>query len=391
MIGHTFKSLTITVCLCLLVVTSCSNDIGEIEQQNYATAIGVDYENGEYVIYIQMIGLESIAKSEGGDKSSPKVYVSKTTGKTFIDGFFKAYHTAQERIIWAHVTAILISQSALEQGLENIFDGITRYYEFRPTPWVFGTKDSIEDILTNTGFFQQSSLYTILHNPDSSYEQSSTIMPLKLNQFGREVFEPGRTTALPSLSINKKQWKVNKKKEPKLEIDGAFFLKEEKFKGFFSWEQIKGIRWITPGTERTALLVPKRNKPEFLAVLKKQRFHIQPVKSGDHFQFNLTYQATGIISNRMENNVVNIETMEDYTQETILAEIRDLYRLGLKHNIDFLNLEHQLYRKRNSDWERLKKQNQDTFIRDNSIKDMNASITIEHSGSFKNRKIKIKE
>lgn len=389
MIRRSFKTWSGVMVLCLMMLTSCNSDIGEIENQNYATAVGVDFEDGEYVIYIQMIGLGSIAKSESGEKSSPEVYVSKTTGKTFIDGFFKAYHTAQERILWAHVTAIVLSQSALEQGLENIFDGITRYYEFRPTQWVFATKDSIEDILTASGFFQQSSLNTILHSPESLYEQSSTFMPVKLSQWGREVFEPGRTTYLPSLSINEKQWKVNKKKEPKLEIDGAFFLKEQKFKGFFSREQLKGMRWITPETKRASLIVPKGNKPEFLAILKNQIVNIQPIKSDENFQFTLSYRATGSISNRMENNVININAMEDFTKETIIAEIRDLYQLGLKHNVDFLNLEHKIYRKHYADWNRLK--NQDTILKEDSIQEINAAITLEHSGSFKNRKIKIRE
>ncbi|WP_077212804.1 Ger(x)C family spore germination protein [Bacillus dakarensis] len=389
MIRRFSKTWWLIIILCLMSVTSCSSDIGEIENQNYATAIGVDFVDDEYVIYIQMIGLGSIAKSENGEKSPPKVYVSKTKGKTFIDGFFKAYHTAQERILWAHVTAIVLSQSALEQGLGNIFDGLTRYYEFRPTPWMFATKDSIEDILTASGFFQQSSLNTILHSPESSYEQSSTIKPVKLNRMAREVTEPGRTTYLPSLSVNKKQWAINSKKEPKLEINGAFYLKGQDFQGFFSWEQLKGMRWITSETQRASLLVPEGNNPEFVAVLKNQAFDIQPIKSNDNFEFKLTYLATGLISNRMKNNVINIEAMEDFTQETIIAEIRDLYQLGLKHNVDFLNLEHQLYRKHHSDWKRLKEQ--ETLLREDSIKGIHAAITLEHSGSFKNRKIRIGE
>ncbi|GAM14692.1 Ger(x)C family spore germination protein [Mesobacillus selenatarsenatis] len=373
----------------LFFMTACENDIGEIENQNFATAIGVDYRDGKYHVYIQMLGLGSVAKSEGGAKAPPEIFVSETSGATFIDAFFKAYHTAQERILWAHVTAIVLSDAALEQGLDSVFDGLTRYYEFRPTPWIFGTKNSLDDILSTTGFFNQTSLNTILHSPKSSYEQSSTIKPVKLNQFAREFFDPGRTTYIPSLTIDDNQWKKNKKNEDKLAIDGAFFLDNQKYKGFFPFEEIKGIRWITPETVRASLLLPNDKNPEFLAVLEDQMVKVQPVKVDGNFGFTIHYLANGVVSNRMKNNTIEVEAMEEFVKKGIISEVKQLYQLGLEHDIDFLNLEHQLYRKHHADWKKL--ENQASLLQEDSIKSIEVSITLEHSGSFKNRKIKIKE
>lgn len=381
-------SLAILV-LCLHFVTACENDIAEIENQNFATAIGVDYRDGEYYVYIQMIGLSSVAKSEGGEKVPPEIYVSETRGETFIDGFFKAYHTAQERFLWANVTAIVLSENVLKKGLGSVFDGLTRYYEFRPTPWIFGTKASMVDILSTTGFFNQSSLNTILHSPESSYEQSSTINPVKLNQFAREFFDPGRTTYIPSLTINDTQWKNNKKAEAKLAIDGAFFLHNHKFKGYFPYKKLKGLRWLNPKTVRASILLPNKNNPEFLTVLEDQMFKINPEKQHGNFRFTILYLADGVVSNRMKNNTINVDAMEEFVKKEIFSEVRQLYQLGLEHDIDFLNLEHQLYRKFHPDWKKLK--NQDTLLREDSIKSMQVHITLEHSGSFKNRKITIKE
>ncbi|MBM4764763.1 Ger(x)C family spore germination protein [Bacillus sp. B15-48] len=375
--------------LCLSVVTACDHDIGEIENQNFATAIGVDYRDDEFHVYIQMLGLSSVAKNEGGEKPPAEVYVSETSGKTFIDAFFKAYFTAQERFLWAHVTAIVLSEAALEKGLDSVFDGLTRYYEFRPTPWIFGTKSSVSDILSTLGFFNQNSLNTILHSPESSYEQSSTIRPAKLNQFAREFFEPGRTTYIPSLTIDDKQWEKNKKNEAKLAIDGAFFLKNEKYKGYFPFEKLKGMRWLTPETVRASLLLPTEKDPEFLVVLEDQMVKINPEKQDGQFHFNVLYLANGIVSNRMKNNTIDVDTMEDFVKKGIISEVRQLYQLGLEYEIDFLNLEHQLYRKYHGEWKKLK--DQDSPLREDSIKSIKAHITLEHSGSFKNRKITIKE
>lgn len=378
-----------TLIVCLLFLTACEYDIGEIENQNFATAIGVDYRDGKYYVYIQMIGLNAVAKSEGGQKAPPEVYVSVTSGETFIDGFFKAYTTAQERFLWANVTAIVLSEDLLKKGLGSVFDGLTRYYEFRPTPWIFGTKRSMEEILLTTGFFDQSSLNTILHSPESSYEQSSTIKPVKLNQFAREFFDPGRTTYIPSLTIDKKQWKKNKKNDAKLAINGAFFLSNHKYKSYFPYDQLKGLRWITPDTVRAYLLIPNGKNPEFLTVLEDQRVKIYPEKHAGKFHFNILYFANGIVSNRIKNNMLNVNVMEDYIKKGIIAEVRQLYQLGQEHEVDFLNLEHQLYRKYPSDWKKLK--DQASLLQQDGLNSIEAHINLKHSGSFNNRKIRIKE
>ncbi len=387
------KTSTMLICttffLCLLLVTACDHDINSIENQNFGTAIGVDYQDGEYYVYIQMIDLNSVAKNAGGEKPPAEVYVSKTNGKTFIDTFFKAYHTAQERILWAHVTAIVVSEDALEKGMDSIFDGLTRYYEFRPTPWMFATKDSMTDILSTAGFFNQSSLKTILHDPRNSYEQSSTIQPVKLNQFARDFFEPGRTTYIPSLTVNNTQWKKDKKNEGKLAIDGAFFLHNQKYKGYFPYEKIKGMRWLNSKTERAAILLPNEQTPEFITVLEDQMIKVHPEKQNGNIRFTILYLANGVVSNRMKNNTINVNAMEDSVKKGIISEVRQLYQLGLEHDIDFLNLEHELYRHYHSDWKQLK--TQDTMIREDSLKAIEAHISLEHSGSFKNRKIMIKE
>lgn len=381
--------MAFSIILILFLVTACSHDIGEIENQNFATAVGVDFRDGKYYVYIQMLGLTSIAKREGGEKGPAEIYVSKTTGATFIDAFFKAYYSSQERFLWAHVTSIVLSEAALKKGLGSIFDGLTRYYEFRPSPLIFGTKDSLVDILSTPGFFNQSSLNTILHTPESTYEQSSTIRPMKLNQFAREFFEPGFTTYIPSLTINDKQWKKNKQNEAKLEINGAFFLDNHKYKGYFPYEKLKGLRWLAPETVRASLLLPNKKDPEFIAVLEDQVVRITPEKRNGRFRFIITYFANGIVSNRMKNNIINVDDMEKFVKKGVMTEIRQLYQLGLKHEIDFLNLEHQIYRKHNADWKKLK--NHNALLHEDSIKSIEAHITMEHSGSFKNRKINIKE
>ncbi len=354
----------------------------EIQTLNYATAIGVDYKEGEYHLFIQLIDLAAVASTEGQD-TSPLTYVSDVTGPTFIEAFFRVYESGQNRFIWSHMTTILLSESALEKGIENIFDGLTRYYEFRLTPWVFATKEPLDEALTKLGFFDQTSLETVLHNPQRLFEQSSLVRPIKLNQFGREIFEPALTTYIPSVAINKDHWQEGQKKEPKLALNGAYFIQNKNYKGFFNLDQIKGLRWVATETKRASLLVPSKEDAEFLVVLDHIDTNIILQEHHGTHKFLVVMNGEGSIGNELAG-LTNLREMEQETNESIAKQIQELYQLGVERNIDFLNLEHLVYKKRKEEWEQIK--NGD-FLDGDLLNDIKVDVTLLHSGAFKNKQV----
>ena len=383
------KILYISLCIFLVTLSGCG-DIKELQYLNYATAIGVDYRDGKYYSYIQLIGLDTIAKSEGAVSEKATMWVSEAVADTFNDAFFDVYKTSQERIIWSHVTAIVLSEDAIKEGFHNFFDGLTRYYEFRLTPWVFGTKEPIKEVLSTYGFYGKSSLETILHQPMRTYKQSSNILPIKLHQFAREIYEPAETASIPSLKIDKKQWEKDQESDPKLYIDGAFFIQNKYYKGFHRMDQIKGIRWLTPETKRASMLIPGEQESEFLIVFNKPKSRIETISSEGTPQFNIYIQVTGYYVNRNRNKTVQLEDIEEQSKKAISNEIREMYILGIEKEVDFLNLQHYLFREDYLMWKRLKK-NSDLFINEDSLQNINIDLTIKHTGALKNQSINIDE
>lgn len=368
----------------LFILSGCTTDMKEIQNLNYATAIGVDYKEGEYHLFIQLINLASVASTEG-QGSPPLTYVSDVTGPTFIEAFFRVYESGQNRFIWSHMTTILLSESALEEGIENIFDGLTRYYEFRLTPWVFATKEPLDEILTTLGFFERTSLETVLHNPQRLFEQSSLVRPIKINQFGREIFEPARTTYIPSLSINKEHWQKGQEDEPKLALNGAFFIQNLNYKGFFNLDQLKGLRWVAPETMRASLLVPDKEKAEFLVVMDHIDTNIILQEHQDTYKFQVVMNGEGSIGNELAG-LTNLREMEQETNESIAKQIQELYQLGVEENIDFLNLEHLVYKERKKEWEQIK---HGEFLDGDLLHDIKVDVTLLHSGAFKNKQVQM--
>ncbi|WP_404469322.1 Ger(x)C family spore germination protein [Sutcliffiella horikoshii] len=372
----------------LLFLTSCS-DIKEVQNLNYVTAIGVEFKDNEYIGYIQLISFNS--QGANGSSGEPSVWVSETKGKTFDEALSRAYNTSQERLLWAHVNTILVSETALEEGFHHIFDVLTRYYELRLVTWIFGTNAPIKDVFSTTSFFNQSALATVLHRPLGTYEQNSTIRPIKLQQFVRELYEPALTTYLPSIRINESHWVHNMEPDPKLEIDGAFFLKNKEFKGFYTLEVLKGLRWLTKETERAGIQVmDDEGEPDFNIVFEKNEVDIKPVEGKGPLSFDVKVSLEGVIANRDANKILNLKEMEANLREEIHKEIKDLYKLGVQNDTDFFRLEHILYRKKNKSWK--SSLGDGGFkLSENMLEDIDLNVKVIHSGALKNRTINMEE
>lgn len=346
------RSILSLSCL-LLVLSACSGESDIINPQEliYVSALGVDFQDGEYIGYVQMLDFATIAKAEGGKPEKVITWVGEGRGSTINEALFKVYRTSQQKINWSHVTSILITEAAIKNGLGNIFDGISRYREFRLTPWVYGTRSSIRELLSLQGFFNEPSLSTILHEPTELYEQSSTLKPIRLFELMRCSFEPGQTCFVPSLKTDDKQWTENEKPIKKPAMEGAFFLKQGDYSSFVSLDKLKGLRWVTKGTNRVSVIVPE-GKKEVQLVLEDPRFRIRLI-AADPPRFDVEVHVKAYVLSRTTDILPAKEELERAANQVIEGELVKLQQTAVEKQTDILDLEHVLFRSNPAVWKGL--------------------------------------
>lgn len=368
----------------IILISGCT-DIKPIEKINFATALGFDFKDGKYHGYLQLIDFGNIAKSETGVKEPPKVYVAVGEGSSINEALTKIINTSQTNIFFGHVTAIVLSETVIKKGFYDIYDALSRNHEFTLSPWIYGTKDPIEKIFSVHGFFNKTSLDTILHRPLDNFTQISTIKPKQLYQFAREVFEPNYTTYLPSLTVNEQQWKKNQKSEPKLAYEGAFFMQNQHYKGFYMLNELEGLRWVIKGTKRVNIFISNKGNPAMSVIIYPK------VKYKDNgTSLSIIIRGKGIIIGRKTNQFRHVDDVEESANSYIKKEVDALYKLGVKKETDFLNLEHTLFRKDYKNWRTLFK-NGDAPVKPDILKDIDVKIKVKHSDSNNNQKLDIKE
>ena len=85
--------------------------------------------------------------------------VGHASGKTVDEAIFNLYHSLDQRLFWGHLTFVVFSGEALENGRMNpVIDLLTRYRETRYQIWFYSTEDSVKDVLLTSPIINTSTL-----------------------------------------------------------------------------------------------------------------------------------------------------------------------------------------------------------------------------------------
>lgn len=373
------------VLLTLLPLPGCYDNSKSIQNLAYVTAIGLDYVDGQYLSYVQILNFVDVAKTEQLDigKNVP-VWIGKGVGRTVNDSLTSLYPTSQLRLYWGHVKSIVCSERLLKDSdvLHEAYEALNRYHEVRYNVIVYSTKVPIPRIFSQKGLLNMSALDTLLDRPEESHLQLSRLKP----QFGfkliAELNEQGRTAFLPSLSIQQDTWMEDMTPKAMFKIDGAALFSGQKWQGWYSIEQLKGVRWVKHNTKRVIINVPDDSRPHATLVLTKPSYKIQPVLENGEARFDIRVKAQGYIDQLITNS-----TRRELELEAAVAvegQIRSTFMQGLPQQTDTLNLLYSLYKTNFRQWKALRDSGR-LMLNERSIRQVSVDVKLIHSGKYKGR------
>lgn len=357
-------------------------DMKLIQDTNYVTAVGFDYEDGQYIIYAQMVDFSNVAKQEGGKSGQPaSVWSGHEKGGTIVEAMARLYQTSQQRMFWGQVSSVVFTQRALEHGISYYKDGLIRFREIRYTQWVYGTKEPIDRVFLMIPFFNQSPLGTILHQPEDTYRQRSYIRPLRLQKVVATYREPGATLLLPSLGIADTVWKENGKEDPKLMVSGMFVISDKLPPAWVKDDDLIGLRWMDRDTKRSNVMLRRNGVPAASITVDSPRAEIEPATDREgKTVFSVRVRGKFSISELLEQ--MEKSELEKEAVKAVASEIERTFEYGKKRGLDLYQLEHTLYRKKFPDWSKLT-HNGETRLNAFDLQSVQVELELVHSGMYK--------
>ena len=361
-----------------VLLTGCW-DYKDIQDIHYVTTLGVDYVDGKYEVYVQLVDLSGVAKQEVKSSEPGKVYVGKHSGKSIAEAINHLYQSAQQRLYLGQVSTFVLTDRALKHNINDIIDAAFRYNLIRYSSNIFATKKSLEELFSIKGFFNLTPLYSELHFPKAVYENISLITPMSLRTFISTYRDVSITTILPTISWSEDDWTEDKKKRKTFMIDGAFVHYYKKSLQWYSIDDLKGLRWVTEETNRTPLEFKKNEGTNYIS-LSHPKVKIKSFIKDNEAKFDLDIHINGSILEMSKKEP--LESFENVVQDYIRKEIEQTYEIGLKRNGDPLGLGQKLYRKELKYWKAKGFKEPNDYLNENSIENIKIKVNLTNSGTL---------
>lgn len=342
----------------------------------YAYGLGVDYQDGLYTVYTQLIDLGTPSKPEEGGKSgSPQSQIVWATGKNIDEASFNIYKKTHRRIFWGHISYILLTEEALKKGgQQQIIDILDRYSETRYHIWFYATKEPVKEIL------QASKFPSKLSTPKISFEQSSFIKPITMREVILAIDEPGHEAPLPSVSTEHSQVTEGEAQIVGVRFNGVTIITANYFKGFLSEREIVGYRWMTKETQRGQLSIMKDGKTVASMVILNVKPKIIPrIQSKGKTRFEIEVKVSARVSTLYERVTSSFLIKE--ISKLIEKEVMETYLTSLNKHADIYQLSETLYREKVNEWKKIS-HNGKVPLDEHSIQSINVKVEIQNSNQL---------
>ncbi len=381
------KKIVILLIILTTLLAGCW-DSREAQRYFYIYGIGVDYKDGKYEMYAQIISFANIAKSEQpANPDTIQAEVGYSTGATEHEAFYNLYKSLDEQLYWGHLTYIVFSEDLLKSGnMNTVINSFTRFHDTRYQTWVYSTNESVKDIMLVTPILNKAISLSKMSDPLNSYRQDSTIEPMDIRKLIRKQDEPSHEVNIPLVSLEQ-NWETQKGKNPTTKIDGISVVSPKEYKGSISGDDVKGIQWFNRKSQRVEMKMkdPESTSEEgdYLAADGKvDSVKVKPIVKNNDVKFDIDLKIevdlTGFQRNLQEDE------LRKASVNLVKKEIKDTYAIGLNMNADVYRLSEYLYRKDIKTWKRLQKDGM-IKLNEDSIRNINVDIVKVDSGrkSFK--------
>ncbi|MFC5531961.1 Ger(x)C family spore germination C-terminal domain-containing protein [Cohnella yongneupensis] len=186
---------------------------------------------------------------------------------------------------------------------------------------------------------------------------------------------------LPSLGISADTWEVNRKPDPKLEMNGIYALHNDVYKNWYSLTQVQGLKWMNHRNRTSRLILQKNGKPLATLRITKPQPTIKIVANNGSepkviFKVDMRAEMLELWQTADEKE------LEKAANEKVRGDIVASFRYSLSNGADLFNIEHVLYRKHFKQWKQLTNNGQITYMHE-QMPEMHVNVHLTDSGMYK--------
>lgn len=193
----------IILLISLFLLTGCY-DYKEINDLGIISAIGIDYQDDEYIITLEVLNDQAEKES-----NSIKTYTKTGKDRSLAKALEKAADLLSKKANYTHVKLMILSHSIVDGKFDNIIDFFMRSTYFRENFYVLtALDDEPEKILKTTTDENPIASSAIIDLLESLNYSSNSGVLKTFDQVVEEIIAFGKDTCFSNIKLDDKQFKI---------------------------------------------------------------------------------------------------------------------------------------------------------------------------------------
>ena len=295
----------IIILWCILLFTTSCNSYTELSDLGITSMLGIDYQNGEFIVYASIIA----DRENEEDKEETKAY--RATGKTLEEVFENIYIQNSKKIYLSHMNLLVITENVMDQQLTTMIKHFLTNNEYRNNFQIVAIKDNLDKL-----FNQEITAEEINKLITINQKESGTTRSIDFETFLKDILID-HNTILPTIKL-----------EDTVSIEGFTLIKEYKTYETLSNDEAILYNFLSDEIEKTS-------------------FHGITV-----------YENETVISTKKNSIEITITSTIDAQPELYQKELKkallNLLTTYQQKHYDLLKLEHKIYQNNYSYYKKTK-------------------------------------
>ena len=330
--------LILIILTTLFSMSGCSYQ--ELNDLAIASAIGIDYENNEFIVTSQILNFQ---KNEESSEENVILYEGK--GETIGEAIRNTYLQYPNKLHMGHLELIVLNKNAANEKLTEIIDYFIRSPEARSNCYfMISTEGSAKDILTpseeSEDTFTANKIVKIVEDT-KKYQGTTTLMTL--DQVSIAFLSKGIYPVITSLKYEKDEEKYSN-----VISTGLVVLKENnKITDELTKEESTAYNIINKNfTDVMLSFEYQDNNLNVIIFNPSSKIDVKIKENKLKVDINLTLEGHISVINKKINlqKKENIKDIEHKTEEEVKKYIDHLINFNKENNIDTLNIKNKIYK-----------------------------------------------
>jgi len=386
------KRILFPIILCLFLA-GCW-DKKELNELAITMALGVDKIDDEYHVSVQVVVPGEVSSMKGGSGQSP-VTLLQAKGSTVNEAIRNLTKVSPRTGYFGHLQIVVIGESLAQEGITNILDFVSRYYEIRSDFYLLVAKETTAEKILNVQTVLEripaNSIFNILHTSEHRLSNTRAVTLAKiivdLEREGKEGVLTGIYIMGDEESGSSKQNVESITPTARLKMDGIAVFKEDKLVGWLTDEEGKAYNVITDQVKTTigTFSCPEGGKVNVHVSKSTSKLKSKIVDGKPEIEIDI----------QISGNIEEIDCQIDVTKEETIKMLEKTYEEQVEKNVnqviqvvqddfqsDIFGFGAAIHRSNPKEWEEIKSQWDTEFSEIKAT--VKAKVNIRHFGTVNN-------